>query len=140
MLLFILFASCQRDEKVNREQRQEAIDKDLISTSYLLNRDKKCFTSQVGDIACSYEIGDDLKFTIWGIGEKDSMTIVDKTIGEEGEYQIRFSASDPCIRVKLGEKSLNKYSITNPFHDLTFVSPKTGRAYGSYDECIDSIR
>lgn len=142
LITFTLNFSCQRNEIPNlKQQRQEELTKeDLIPTSYLVNNSKSCFTSFVGDVACSYTIGNDLKFTIWGIGAKDSTIVVDNTSGEDGEYQIRFTPADPCIRVKLGRKNLDKYSISNPFYGLTFVSPMTGKAYDQLTECVYSFK
>lgn len=145
LILTILFASilhtsCQKNNTSNLHiQKQESLTKkDLISTSNLLNRDKKCFTSTVGDVSCSYTIGSDLKFTIWGIGEKNSTTVIDHTIGEDGEYQIRFTNADSCIRVKLGKKNLDKFSIIDPYYNISFISPITGRAYDNLTECTNS--
>ena len=77
---------------------------------------------------CTYRAGKDLQFTIAGIGQADVGSVFERS-AYEGDYYASMGMAHGCVIVHNGKA---KGSILT---ELAFVSPKTGRAYSTWQDC-----
>src|SRR5581483_3835984 len=83
-------------------------------------------------LSCEYRVGNDLHFSIDGIGDPDTgITFLHSSF--EGDYFASVGVMHGCVVVKHGKKTL-----PNPLDvvaDFAFVSPKNGKVYRNWKQC-----
>jgi hypothetical protein len=80
------------------------------------------------DGECVFNIGQDLQFTLVGIGQKNAAVVFER-VSSEGDYYASVGALHGCVIVHNGPKS--KPILTQ----RAFVSLVTGKAYGTWQKC-----
>jgi hypothetical protein len=93
-------------------------------------RGMSCRSLSDSSLFCKYEIGNDLEFSITSVGREDAgISFLRSNI--EGDYWARFGVMHGCIIVMQGEKTASRTKHA----EYTFVSPKNGGAYQTWQEC-----
>ena len=99
---------------------------------------KTCMETRSQEISCEYKVGNDLHFTIDGIGgESTGITFVKSNL--EGDFYPTFGLQHGCVIVKRGKKNWKKdvdHGPGSPF-DYAFISPKNGKVYRDWGECME---
>ena len=92
---------------------------------------KKCNEMKtLQQIGCVYKVGEDLEFSIDGIGTPDTgITFTRSNI--KGDYYASFGLMHGCILVMHGKKRPDLF--LKP--DFAFVSPLNGKVYKTGDAC-----
>lgn len=108
------------------------------STYELVLAGKTCneWGSQV--ISCEFKVGDGLHFTIDGIGQPDTgITFMKSSF--DGDFYATYSLKHGCIIVKRGPKGITSkdFMVPGSMTDYAFVSPKNGKVYRTWQECMD---
>ena len=91
-----------------------------------------CRQNQQSDRECNYRVGRSLHFGIAGVGRKDA-SIYFYEASKTGDYFALFGLSDGCVVVKPGLALPVLQRV-----DLTFVSPKNGRVYRTWESCSEA--
>lgn len=112
------------------------------STADVVNEARVCKDDPIneGD-KCIFKISSDLEFEILGVGTSTPFTVLNvANPAEKSNYYIAFSARDPCIRIKIGEKISKRVSHDNFVEYMSekytaWLSPFDVTAYNSYYEC-----
>jgi hypothetical protein len=93
-----------------------------------------CKQNPEGSLHCTYNVGNDLIFSITAVGELDSgISFLKSDI--KGDYYARFGVKHGCVIIARGESSPK--SKKSPI-DYAFVSPKNGRVYRTWEECKEA--
>jgi len=79
---------------------------------------------------CVYKIGNDLQFTIAGVGMEMASISFEKS-SDSGRHFAKFGMLHQCVIVSPGRA--NEEDILTA--QLAFVSPRTGRVYRDWMEC-----
>lgn len=135
-------------EKINPDiQEQQEANEFVLPTVDVIRQGMNCTSDTTsGLMMCNYKVGNDLEYSIWGMGHPDASIIVDKTEGEDSEYDVRFVPNRMCITITAGQKTFQKvqeqypddpqarleFSINGQYG---FVSPANGMVYPEYVEC-----
>ena len=138
----ISLLSCNKaDEQI---QKQEELSP-LFTTVDAIRNGTQCTPDHNnGGLKCDFKVGNDLTFTMWGVGKSETSTVVGKSVGEDGEYSLRFVKDFPCLVVVAGKKIMDRtkaeLSQTEQIKFLyqdrqAFVSPGNGYTYKNADEC-----
>lgn len=90
---------------------------------------RRCFKNQSGDLECDYRVGRSLHFGIVGVGKPDG-SLYFYSASFEGDYFAVVGLSHGCVVVRPG-KALTPERVA----DLTFVSPRNGKVYQTWEEC-----
>lgn len=117
----------------------------LLPTASVVRNGTQCSPdNNSGGLKCEFNVGNDLSFTMWGVGKSQTSTVVGRSVGEDGEYSIRFVKDSPCIVVIAGKKTMSRVGSELPKkdqihfifrHRQAFVSPGNGYTYKSHNEC-----
>ena len=92
-----------------------------------------CKQSSIGhDLECDYHVGRDLHFAIAGVGQSDAGISFFK-VDWDGDYYAGVGVQHGCVVVQEGKRLLDKEGTILP--DYAFVSPVTGKVYGTWQEC-----
>ncbi|MEM5790295.1 MAG: hypothetical protein AAGU11_23490, partial [Syntrophobacteraceae bacterium] len=105
----------------------------------LANSGKSCSANQSGaSVDCEFQVGQDLHFSIIGIGQPDVRVIfVNSSL--DGDYYASFSILEGCVVVKHGRKGVpSPKELLKVMDDVAHVSPKDGNVYKTWDECLAS--
>jgi len=108
------------------------------STYELVLAGKKCNESSSQVISCEYKVGNGLHFTIDDIGQPDTgITFVKSSF--DGDFYATYGLKHGCIIVKRGPKGITSTEFMGPgsFTDYAFVSPKNGKVYRTWKECME---
>jgi hypothetical protein len=90
-----------------------------------------CTETSTQSIDCQYKVGKDLEFTIAGIGQPDTGVTFMKS-SFEGDFYASFGLEHGCVIVKRGQE----LSGPDSAFDVAFVSPKNGKVYRRWEECL----
>lgn len=115
-------------------QHQIASMSTFANTSDAVMSGKRCYSASGGlqAITCEYRVGQDLYFTIDGVGEAEAgITFMRSNF--DGDFYATVGALHGCVIVKRGLKH-----IAEPFLDYAFVSPKNGKVYRNWKECAEA--
>jgi len=104
---------------------------DTIKKTYdIVLAGKSCKETSTQMLNCSFHVGNDLYFTIDGIGAPDTgITFMKSSF--KGDYYATYGLLHGCVIVKKGLK----YKEFGAVFDIAFVSPKNGKVYRSWGEC-----
>lgn len=91
--------------------------------SSMVNKSAVCHDGE-----CVFRIGQDLQFTLVGIGQPNAAVVFER-VNSEGDYCASVGFLHSCVIVHNGPKS--KPILTH----RAFVSPINGKAYGTWKEC-----
>ena len=91
--------------------------------SDLVNKSATCHDGE-----CTFNIGQELQFTLVGIGQPNAAVVFER-VSSEGDYYASVGALHGCVIVHNGPKT--KPILTQ----RAFVSLVTGKAYGTWREC-----
>lgn len=92
-----------------------------------------CRQNVVRSIECSYRVGRDLEFLIYGVGEVDAGITFLRSSGTDGDYYAIFSLLHGCVTVAPGTARLPRTAGDDS--DFAFVSPYDGKAYRKWENC-----
>ena len=106
------------------------------STVDVVRRGVTCRQDQLGTMRCIYQVGDDLEFSIDGVGESDAGITVMRTVGPAGDFYLTFAVARGCVIVKPGKPSIDPTRPGEP--NFAYVAPRTGRVYESFSECLSA--
>jgi len=105
----------------------------------LANSGKSCSENQSGtSVDCDFNVGQDLRFSIIGIGQPD-VRIVFSNSSMDGDYYATFSVLEGCVVVKHGKKGVpSARELLKVMNDVAHVSPKDANVYKTWEECLAS--
>ena len=148
LILTIAHFSCNKNRDTSIQREEEGIinkGKTVLPTVEVVRRGKQCANCEmVGCVKCDYKVGNDLEFTLWWVGYPDGSFNVGKSIGEDGEYAVRFVPEHFCAMISAGAKTLIKVKEKfNPdqqssfiWNDrLAYISPANGEIYADWAKC-----
>lgn len=100
---------------------------------------KSCSENQSGtSVDCDFKVGQDLQFSIIGIGQPD-VRIVFSNSSMEGDYYATFSVLEGCVVVKHGKKGVpSAQDLLKVMNDVAHISPKDANVYKTWEECLAS--
>jgi hypothetical protein len=96
---------------------------------------KKCKASSAQGITCTYSIGDELDFSIEGIGEFD-VAVSFNYVSADSLYYARFASRPGCVFIQ--RKLRKSVDLSQAMSDLAYVSPRNGKVYRDWRECKDA--
>lgn len=107
----------------------------------LANSGKSCSENQSGtSVDCDFKVGQDLQFSIIGIGQPD-VRVVFSNSSMGGDYYATFSVLEGCVVVKHGKKGVSSaQELLKVMNDVAHVSPKDANVYRTWEECLASWR
>src|SRR5690606_21089646 len=119
ILSVFVFTETVRDKRELKQMEEAQLSEPFVPTVEIVNKD--CFLSKVKSQSCNYNVGNDLEFTIWHIGDPDATVIVSKTRGENGDYHVRFTLDSHCLIIRTGGLNALKDFYFSP-KQYAFVS------------------
>ena len=97
---------------------------------------RECEIDTYDNLNCAYEIGQDLRFSITGIGEAES-AVTFHHLDINGDFYAIVDEKNDCIAIKAGKsidyETLRNWVLTG--RTRAFVSTKSGKIYKSPQEC-----
>ena len=100
------------------------------STYDIVSSGKVCKQTPSQEFSCEYKVGNDLHFTIDGVGgEWTGITFLKSDI--DGDFYAKFGLRHGCVIVRRGKKNWKPGSPS----DYAFISPKNGKVYRDWEAC-----
>ncbi|MEN6438606.1 MAG: hypothetical protein ABFD97_08485 [Syntrophobacter sp.] len=105
----------------------------------LASSGKSCSENQSGtSVDCDFKVGQDLQFSIVGIGQPDVKVIFSNS-SINGDYYASFSILEGCVVVKHGKKGVSSpQELRKIMNDVAHISPKDANVYKTWEECLAS--
>jgi hypothetical protein len=106
------------------------------STFEIVSSGKACRQTPSREFSCEYRVGNDLRFSIDGVGgEWTGITFLKSDF--DGDFYAKFGLQHGCVIVRRGKKSWKKDAAEGPGSpsDYAFVSPKNGKVYREWGAC-----
>jgi hypothetical protein len=98
---------------------------------------KACGPSGTQEVRCTYRVGNDLHFTVDGIGGLwTDITFIKSSY--EGDFYATYGLGHGCVVVKRGKSNWENPGCGGPgsAFDYAFVSSKTGDVYRDWQDCM----
>lgn len=90
---------------------------------------KKCKVDSQQQLGCEYKVGNDLEFSIDGIGTPSTGITFIRANYYTGDYYAKYGLLHGCVVVTHGKKYLGF------MRDFSFISPKNGKVYKTWEAC-----
>ena len=106
------------------------------STYDIVSSGKVCKQTPSHEFSCEYKVGNDLHFTIDGVGgEWTGITFLKSDF--DGDFYAKFGLRHGCVIVRRGKKNWKSDAGDGPGSpsDYAFISPKNGKVYRDWDAC-----
>jgi hypothetical protein len=109
-----------------------------VSTYEIVLSGKACKAYPNQEISCDYKVGNDLRFTMDGIGgEWTAITFMKSDY--DGDFYATYGIGHGCVIVKRGKKNWKNEACGGPGSpfDYAFISPQNGEVYRDWGECME---
>ena len=99
---------------------------------------KTCKAREPGQtLSCRYRVGNDLHFSIDGIGDPDTGISFLRS-SSDGDYFATVGLMHGCVIVKPGNKTMPD-DVSVFMSDFAFVSSKNGKVYRNWQDCRQAM-
>ena len=98
---------------------------------------KRCAPEGTQEVRCTYRVGNDLHFTVDGIGGLwTDITFIKSSY--EGDFYATFGLGLGCVVVKRGKSNWENPGCGGPgsAFDYAFISSKTGEVFRDWQDCM----
>ena len=110
-----------------------------LSTYDIVSSGKVCKQNPSHEFSCDYKVGNDLHFTIDGVGgDWTGITFLKSDI--DGDFYAKYGMRHGCVIVRPGKKNWKKDDVSGPGSpsDYAFVSPRSGKVYRDWKDCKEA--
>ena len=110
-----------------------------LTTYDIVSSGKVCKQNPSHEFSCDYKVGNDLHFTVDGVGgEWTGITFLKSDY--DGDFFAKFGLRHGCVIVGRGKKGWEKGVVAGPGSpsDYAFISPKNGKVYRDWEACKDT--
>jgi hypothetical protein len=93
-------------------------------------RAKACGINKYGGHDCVFDFGQELKFTIAGVGDEDAGLLIEKADFDAEGFYLKYGVLHHCLIVSHADSMLG----------FSFINPKTAGVYRTYQQCFEDYQ